>query len=213
MPELSHDIANTIREKLSDIKLIIIDEISTVGSALFTRVDIRLRQIKGVNLPFGGISIICVGDLHQLPPVMDTHIFKCSKRNDLSEFFDLNPLWEEFAFYEFHEIMRQKNETNFIQALNNLAVDKTKEEDIELFKSREVSENCVPVDAVRLFSENCQVEFFNNKKIDIFPGEKYFSKSEDRILGKLQNQAKLSILNSLQTKKLSEVNGLSHNLF
>ena len=109
--------------------------------------------------------------------------------------------------------MRQKNETNFIRALNNLAVDKMKQEDIELIKSREVSENSVPVDAVRLFSENCQVEFFNNKKIDMFLGEKYFSKAEDRILGKFQNQTKLSILNSLQTKKLSEVNGLSHNLF
>ena len=101
MPELSLDIANTIREKLSDVKLIIIDEISMVGSALFTRVDTRLRQIKGVNLPFGGISIICVGDLYQLPPVMDTHIFKCSKQNDLSDFFDLNPLWKNLLSMNF----------------------------------------------------------------------------------------------------------------
>ena len=62
MPELSTEVANTIREKLFNIKLLIIDEISMVGSTLFSRVDSRLRQIMGVNTPFGGISVLIVGD-------------------------------------------------------------------------------------------------------------------------------------------------------
>ena len=51
-----------------------------VGSQVFARVDKRLRQIMGKNVPFGGISILLVEDLHQLLPVMDSPIFKISKK-------------------------------------------------------------------------------------------------------------------------------------
>ena len=61
MPELSADIANTIRQHLINVKLIIIDEISMVGSTIFSRIDTRLRQIFGVDKSFGGISVITLG--------------------------------------------------------------------------------------------------------------------------------------------------------
>ena len=76
MPELSADIANTIRENLFELKLLIIDEISMVGSTMFSRIDTRLRQIMGRNRSFGGVSVLMVGDLYQLPPVVDTSIYQ-----------------------------------------------------------------------------------------------------------------------------------------
>ncbi|XP_035223419.1 uncharacterized protein LOC118196128 [Stegodyphus dumicola] len=76
MPELSADLANNIREKLFHLKLLIIDEISMVGSTLLSRVDTRLRQIRRINKPFGDLSVIVVDDLNQLPPVMDSPIYK-----------------------------------------------------------------------------------------------------------------------------------------
>ena len=45
-----------------------------VGNAMFT-VQINNR-LKGRVLPFGGVSIIAIGDLFQLQPVMDGYIFK-----------------------------------------------------------------------------------------------------------------------------------------
>lgn len=68
MPELSHDTANTIREKFRDLKHLIIDEISMVGRSLLCRMDTRLRQIMGFNESYGGTSVLVVGDLNQLPP-------------------------------------------------------------------------------------------------------------------------------------------------
>lgn len=68
MPELSHDTSNTISEKLRDLKLLIIDEISMVGSTLFCRIDTRLRQIMVINESFGGISVIVCGVMNPLPP-------------------------------------------------------------------------------------------------------------------------------------------------
>ena len=41
----------------------------------------RLREIFAINKPFGGVSVIVVGDLNQLQPVLDDWIFKPNKNN------------------------------------------------------------------------------------------------------------------------------------
>ena len=74
---LSHDRLNTLRSKLSRLMLLIIDEVSMVGSNMLLEIHKRLQQIKGVSddTVFGGISIVAVGDLYQLPPVGQAPLF------------------------------------------------------------------------------------------------------------------------------------------
>ena len=68
---------NTLRTQFGGVELIFIDEISTVGNSMFTiQVNNRLKDIKGCRQDFGGVSIIAIGDLFQLQPVMDSYIFK-----------------------------------------------------------------------------------------------------------------------------------------
>ena len=68
---------NAIRCQLGGIKLIFIDEISMVGNTMFNvQIYNRLKDIKGSSLPFGGVSIVAIGDQFQLQPVMDGYIFK-----------------------------------------------------------------------------------------------------------------------------------------
>ena len=210
MPELSADLANKIREKLFDLKLLIIDEVSMVGSTLLSRVDTRLRQIMGKNQEFGGVSVILVGDLNQLPPVMDSPIYKCNKSNEFNGFLGINPLWEIFSFYELTQIMRQKDEKQFIMALNNLAIGQMSKDDINLIESRQVSEPEIPIGAIRLFSENKNVDIFNTNKINNHPGEEYSAEAKDIILGKVTDATKTRVLDSLKNKKNSEVNGLPY---
>ncbi|GBM80454.1 ATP-dependent DNA helicase PIF1 [Araneus ventricosus] len=212
MPELSTEVTSTIRNKLFNTKLLIIDEISMVGSTLFSRVDSRLRQIKGVNKPFGGISVLVVGDLNQLPPVMDSPIFKMGKCSEFCELIEENPLWGLFLFYELKEIMRQKDEFEFIEALNSLASGNMKEKQIELIKSRELSASAVPRSAIRLYSENKCVDVYNEDKIRNHPGPEYISIAKDVILGKLAESTKERVLEGLKRKKLNEMNGLPHRL-
>ena len=59
------------------VKYVLIDEMSFIGRNLLTSIDSRLRQAfpKNSYVPFGGRSIILVGDLGQLPPVMDKPIY------------------------------------------------------------------------------------------------------------------------------------------
>ena len=66
---LNHDRLNSLRSKLSHLALLIIDEVSMVGCNMLLEIHKRLQQIKGVlpDVTFGGVSILAVGDLYQLP--------------------------------------------------------------------------------------------------------------------------------------------------
>ena len=61
------------------MQVVFIDEISMVGCGMLNFLDLRLQQIMGTKEPFGGLSIITVGDLLQLKPVFDHWIFENSK--------------------------------------------------------------------------------------------------------------------------------------
>ena len=122
MTHLSADNSTEIRSHLLNAKLLIIDEISMVGAYTFNNVNNRLQEIMKVEATFGGLSVICVGDLNQLPPVCEPAIFKppC-KFQGLAMLLINNPVWEEFKYFELNEVMRQKNDIPLISALNNLA--------------------------------------------------------------------------------------------
>ena len=99
---------NTLRSQLGGVQLILLDEISMVGSNMFTvQINNRLKAIKGSKEDFGGVSIIGIGDLFQLPPVFDSYIFDDIQN---SEYSILAPnLWKKhFKMFELDEIMRQR---------------------------------------------------------------------------------------------------------
>ena len=59
------------RNRLSEVKLLIIDELSMVSSDLWTDIDSRLGEIS-LMIPekaLTGLSVMAVADLLQLPPV------------------------------------------------------------------------------------------------------------------------------------------------
>ena len=74
------------RKDFDKIKLIIIDEISMVGSTIFKSVHLRMQEIMGNMRPFGGVSVICFGDFKQLPPVLDNWVFTAPKMSEHERF-------------------------------------------------------------------------------------------------------------------------------
>ena len=82
---------NTLRSQFGGVKLIFVDEISMVGNSMFAiQLNNRLKDIKGTE-DFGGVSIIAIGDLFQLEPVMDGYIFKDRPQKGLDPKKDLTP--------------------------------------------------------------------------------------------------------------------------
>ena len=64
--------------KLEGKAYLIVDEISMIGHKMFSWLDNRLRAGMGTgtqNKPFGGISMILLGDFGQLPPVSDRALY------------------------------------------------------------------------------------------------------------------------------------------
>lgn len=126
---LSNDLVNTLHSRLIDLKLII-DEISMVGSKMFSQFDSRLKQIFKNSSPFGGISVIVLGDLRQLSPVGST--------------IYASWLWDLFKYFELTEIMRQREDQTFASALNNMASENvTTPDDISLIRSRMMQFICL----------------------------------------------------------------------
>ncbi|XP_048584632.1 uncharacterized protein LOC125556698 [Nematostella vectensis] len=58
-----NDRLNTIKAKLRKLHVLFIDEMSMVASGMFNFLNLRLQQIMGSKVPFGGISLIAIGDL------------------------------------------------------------------------------------------------------------------------------------------------------
>ena len=103
---LSSEKLNTLRCKLSKLLLVIIDEVSMVGSNMLLEIHRQLQQIQGVpgDVMFGGVSILAVGDLYQLPPVGQPPVF-ASVTDGYARLFASGSLWKE----EFHMIELSEN--------------------------------------------------------------------------------------------------------
>lgn len=129
---LTCDSLNTFRSKYRNLSVVIIDEISMVGNSLLSFIDQRLQELKGTILPFGGVSIIAVGDLYQLKPINGDWIFNDLKKKDAAALS--NNIWKDhFTLFELTEIMRQKDDLAFAEMLNRLRKNSlTNEDKIEL---------------------------------------------------------------------------------
>ena len=104
---LASEKLNTLRSKLSNLQLIIINEVSMVGSNMLLNIHKRLSQLKGASdCLFGNVSVLAVGDLYQLLPVLQPNIYD-SVRNPLANLHD--SLWKDkFDIHELNKVMRQK---------------------------------------------------------------------------------------------------------
>ena len=184
---------NTIRCKLGGLKLVFLEEISMVGNTMFNvQINNRLKDIKGSREDFGGVSIIAIGDLFQLQPVVDGYIFKDLKN---PEYSILAPnLWQEyFKMYELEEIMRQRESKMFAEILNRLREGKHNQNDILKIKERIIQQNNVTDDysihVPHLFIQNMKVNEFNERAHHAASGVKYTIKARDSVIG--ANSAKL----------------------
>jgi len=112
------------KEKINLIKsldLLIIDEISMVRADLLDGIDEVLRKFKNRNLPFGGVQVLMIGDLQQLPPVVKNEEWSLLRQHYETAFFFSSSAFRsaQHISIELKHVYRQKDQ-NFIQILNEI---------------------------------------------------------------------------------------------
>ena len=88
-----------MRKNLGQLKLLIIDEISLVGANMLYRIHMRLSDIFQTDeeqVPFGGINVMLVGDLLQLPAIKQSQVFQSPEDEHCQGLQKVKPLWNEF---------------------------------------------------------------------------------------------------------------------
>ncbi len=121
-----------------EIDTIVIDEISMVRADLLDCVDRFLRlNADDAKKPFGGLQMVFIGDLYQLPPVItakEKPLF--TSRYPSAYFFDADVFKElSLEFIELDKVYRQKDEA-FIRILNAIRNNSVTDEDLGILNSR-----------------------------------------------------------------------------
>lgn len=101
------------RNILTATDVLIIDEISMVAPDLLDAIDILARMARRNNAPFGGIQVVAIGDLFQLPPVITRdamEYYRAEYEHDNAYFFDANVYKRaDFLRYDFDMVYRQSD--------------------------------------------------------------------------------------------------------
>ncbi|XP_066915540.1 uncharacterized protein [Clytia hemisphaerica] len=169
--ELKGNSLGNLQTRLKDVKYIIIDEFSVVGQRLLGWIDSRCRQATGKEETFfGGISIILVGDVAQLPPVMDDVLYNIkAKKGKATEGF--------LAYCCFRTVVELKSnmrstgedvsQKKFRNALRNLRNGNSTIEDWNFFLTRQPEKNFIDYNnCTRLSFANEAVNEHNTKMLD-----------------------------------------------
>ncbi|MCB9201653.1 MAG: helix-turn-helix domain-containing protein [Flavobacteriales bacterium] len=167
------------RKLLKSIQLIIIDEVSMVRSDILDAIDVILRFVRNSNLPFGGIQMVFIGDMFQLPPVV-----KETEWNYLKDFykspyfFDAKVLSQiPLVSIELKKIYRQKDQ-KFISLLNSV-----RNEEITDSEINSLNKNYIPnfsnfSDTITLTTHNRIATNINQKELAKLKAKSYSLKAE-----------------------------------
>jgi nucleoside-triphosphatase THEP1 len=121
------------RELLQEAELLIIDEVSMMRCDMLDAIDTILRHVrKQPDTPFGGVQVVYIGDLFQLPPVVPEQEWNILKEYYESPFFFSAKVIAEAQplNVELKKIYRQ-NEQQFIDILNRIRNNQIYKEDLE----------------------------------------------------------------------------------
>lgn len=167
---------------IRELELLIIDEVSMLRADLLDAIDTMLRSIKRRrNVPFGGVQLLLIGDLMQLPPVI-----KDFEWNVLKNYYSSIYFFNAQAFnnsppiqIELDKIYRQAD-TKFIGLLNNLRDNKVTPEDIKILKAH-FQPNFKPnpdEGFIRLTTHNKQADTLNREELDKIKSASYYFQAE-----------------------------------
>ena len=154
-----------IAKRIMKAKVLIIEEISMLSAATFEMADKICREVRRMDAPFGGLSVILVGDFFQLPPI---------SRDREVKFAYESKVWRELNLLTCYLTEQYRQDDNeFLGVLSAIRSGNVEEMHYELLMKRRIDfqgrtlETSVP----KLFSHNADVDRINASELEKLSGK------------------------------------------
>ena len=162
-------------ERYRRLDAIVLDEVSMCRSDLMDAVDIALRAARHDSRPFGGVRMIMVGDLLQLPPVVtgeDRTLFAPPDGLPGPWFFQSNAIRRilakgQLSMIELTQVRRQ-NDPLFIKTLNYIRGGHPGVKTLDVINRR--AGLAADPRAIILTADNRKADRLNSRRLDMLPG-------------------------------------------
>lgn len=140
-PEGNYMMRREKRELIKSLELIIIDEISMVRADVLDHINDELQRIRRNSEPFGGVQLLMIGDLQQLPPITPDNELEILKPHyDSMYFFDSKSLRNsDYYCIELKSVYRQTDQ-RFIDILNRVRTGDVTHSDLDELNSHHVAD-------------------------------------------------------------------------
>jgi hypothetical protein len=172
------------REKINlfnELELLIIDEVSMVRCDLLDVIDAILRSIRKNQSPFGGIQLLLIGDLYQLPPVTKREDWSFLSRAYPSPYFFDALVLRRYPLLqiELTTVFRQ-TEPEFINILNDIRNNQISQQNLSLLNKRYEPEfnTTAELNPIIITSHNAEANAINKGKLAALPGEEHTFEGE-----------------------------------
>ena len=179
---LRHFKMNSQRKSLiRNLELLIIDEVSMLRADLLDAIDWTLRNVRKNNRPYGGVQVLFIGDLLQLPPVVKQQEWSILHKYYSGMFFFHARVIQESApiYIELSKIYRQ-DDASFIDILNHLRNNEMKEEHVSLL-NKYVNTEIKPAEKdgyITLTTHNNKADEINQTALKTLKEKSHFYKAE-----------------------------------
>ena len=149
------------RYRTTDI--LVIDEISMLPGWFLDLLDSVARVLRGDERPFGGLKVVLVGDMFQLPPVSRGSSGEAFAHHSVA-WSDLDPL---VCYLD--EQHRQGND-GLLAVLEAMRSGELAAEHIQLLEGRMSVRPPAGIEVTRLYSHNANVDAINQKRLAMLDG-------------------------------------------
>ena len=111
----------TKRSIIRNMELLIIDEVSMLRADVLDAIDFMLKKVRRNERPFGGVQVLFIGDLLQLPPVVKNEEWQMLRNYYNGMFFFHSHIIQQYPplYIELDKIFRQ-TDAEFIDVLKNI---------------------------------------------------------------------------------------------
>lgn len=118
---------------IRNMELLIIDEVSMLRADLLDAMDFMMQTVRKKSIPFGGVQVLFIGDLLQLPPVIRDEEWRTLRTYYKGKFFFHSQVVQQNPplYIELSKIFRQTDDA-FISILNNLRNNQISLEDLQI---------------------------------------------------------------------------------